>query len=256
MSDYEVVRCPTGIEGLDELLEGGFPRGRVILLAGDCGTGKSILSTQFLHNGALKYDEPGVLVSLEQSPRMLKQDMGFMGFDLEKMEEEGKLVIIDASLSGVSGKSEKSEFKLSPDQFSLDSILALIKEASDKIGAKRAVVDSFSALDSILETKKVHVGTGLKEDVRLAILGINYKLQEMGLTSLLISDILDDGKLSKHGIEEFMVDGVITLHYKAVGSDSGRHLMIKKMRSTRHSENINMIEFERGRGIKVVSPGD
>ncbi len=254
MTEYFVERCKTGIEGLDELLEGGVPKGRVVLLAGDCGTGKTILSTQFLYNGILKYGEPGIYVNLEQSPDMLRQDMGYMGFDLKKAEAEGKLAIIDASLSGTAFKSS-NDYTLTPEQFSVDSILALIKEAAAKIGAKRAVVDSFSALDTLIESKKVHVGTGLKEDVRMAIVGINYKLQSLGLTSLLISDILDDGKLSRHGIEEFMVDGVITLHYKNVGPDAGRTLIIKKMRSTKHSENINMIEFNRGQGVKVKSLG-
>ncbi|MFC2163037.1 ATPase domain-containing protein [Candidatus Altiarchaeota archaeon] len=250
-----IERCPTGIEGLDELIEGGFPRGRVMLLAGDCGTGKSIMAAQFLYAGALKYDEPGVYVSLEQSPVLLKQDMKTLGIDLEKLEEEKKIIIVDASLSGIGFMQKQGEYALSPQEFSVDSILALISEAVNEIGAKRAVVDSFSALDSLIRTKKVHMGAGLKEDVRMAILGINYKFQSMGLTSIMISDILDDGKLSQHGIEEFMADGVITLHYKPFGPDAGRHLIVKKMRSTRHSENINMMEFVEGTGIKIKSLG-
>ncbi len=246
----EVERCPTGIEGFDELLDGGFPRGRVVLLAGDCGTGKSILSAQFLVNGALEYDEPGVYVSLEQTPKLLKQDMAAIGLDLQKLEDDGKLIIVDASLSGMAFKDD-SRYKLTPEQFSLDSITAMINDTAEEIGAKRAVVDSFSALDSLLESKKSHVGLGLKEDVRRAILGINYKLQSMELTSILISDIVGDRQLSKHGIEEYMVDGVITLHYNAVGPDAGRHLIIKKMRSTKHNENINTIEFVEGTGVKV-----
>ncbi len=248
----EVERCPTGIDGLDELVEGGFPRGRIMLMAGDCGTGKSIIASQFLYNGAVKHGEPGILVSLEQTPKMLKQDMLAMGFDLQKLEDERKLIIIDASLSGIAFKGEKSKYCIKPEQFSLDSIIALIDETVKEIGAKRAVVDSFSALDTLLETKKSQVGVSLKEDVRRTILGINYKLQSMGLTSVLISDIID-GKLSKHGVEEFMVDGVITLHFNVAGPDAGRTLIIKKMRSTKHNEHINVMEFERGVGVRVKS---
>ncbi|MFH1054655.1 MAG: ATPase domain-containing protein [Candidatus Altiarchaeota archaeon] len=250
MEKTEAERCPTGVDGLDELIDGGFPRGRVILVAGDCGTGKSILATQFLVNGILKYGEPGILVSLEQTPKLIKVDMESMGFDLQKLEDDGKLIIIDASLSGMAFK-EKSKYMLTPEQFSIDSITALINDSAKEINAKRAVVDSFSALDTLLETKRSQVGISLKEDVRRAILGINYKLQSMGLTSILISDIVDDGKLSKHGIEEFMVDGVITLHYNTTGPDAGRHLIIKKMRNTKHNENINTIEFVKGKGIKI-----
>jgi KaiC/GvpD/RAD55 family RecA-like ATPase len=244
-------KCPTGIPGLDDLLEGGFPRGRVILVAGDCGTGKSIMGMQFLHNGVVNFDEPGILVSLEQSPEMYREDMLSMGFDIGRLEREGKLIIIDASLSGLGVQKKKGDFTLTPEHFSIDAILALISEAAKKIGAKRAVVDSFSALDSILESRKSRVGIELREDIRRAILSINYKLEDMKLTSLLISDILEN-KLSTHGVEEFMVDGVITLHYTTAGADAGRHLVIKKMRTIKHSENIHQIVFEKGSGMKVL----
>jgi KaiC/GvpD/RAD55 family RecA-like ATPase len=248
----EIERCPTGIQGLDELTEGGFPRGRVILLAGGCGTGKSIFATQFLYNGVVKYDEPGILLTLEQNPELLRTDMNLMGFDLEKLEDENRLVIIDASLSGIVYPKKKRRYTISQtSSFSLDSILGLISEATNQIGAKRAVVDSFSALDSLIETRKSYTGAGIRDDVRRAILGINYKLQSMNLTSLLISDVLGDGTISKYGIEEFMVDGVITLHYNVAGPDAGRHLIIRKMRSTKHNENINSIELVKGDGMRV-----
>jgi len=178
--------------------------------------------------------------------------MASVGFDLAKLEAEKKLVIIDASLSGMAFKPDNPAYTISPEEFSLDSIVAIIHEAVNDIGAKRAVVDSFSALDSLIETKKSHVGMGLKEDVRRAILGINYKLQSMNLTSMLISDIVDEGKLSTHGIEEFMVDGVIKLDYKPSGPTGGRHLVVNKMRSTSHSENIHTIELIEGKGMCVM----
>jgi len=87
--------------------------------------------------------------------------------------------------------------------------------------------------------------------VRKMMLGINYKLQSMNLTSILVSDMTEESVISKHGIEEFMVDGVITLHYNVVGPDQGRHLIIRKMRSTKHNENINIIEFIPGEGMRV-----
>jgi len=249
-------KCSTGVLGLDELLEGGFPRGRVILLAGDCGTGKSIFGAQFIHNGAVKYNEPGIIVSLEQDPEQYKQDMLSIGLDLKKLEDEGKLIIIDASLAGLNLKRMiaqrgRDQFKITPEQFSIESMLSMIEEAAGKIGAKRVVVDSFSALDPILESRKSRVGMELAQDIRRTILGINYKLQEMKLTSVLISEMVDS-KLSTHGVEEFMVDGVLTLHYTLAGPDAGRHLLIKKMRTVRHSENIHQITFENGIGVKVL----
>ncbi|MFH0862479.1 MAG: ATPase domain-containing protein [Candidatus Altiarchaeota archaeon] len=248
----EVDRCPTGIAGLDELLEGGFPRGRVILVAGGCGTGKSTLAVQFLCNGITRYGEPGVLVTLEQHPMRIKQEMLVMGFDLEALEREGKLAIVDASLSDIIFKERGSQFALSPTaSFGMESILGLIEDAANKVGAKRAVVDSFSALDTLIETRRSHTSGSIQEDSRKTTLGINYKFQSLGLTSILTKDLFDDHRTGRYGMEEFIADGVITLHYNVSGPDTGRHLIIKKMRSTKHSENINTIEFVRGEGIRV-----
>ncbi|MBM3309448.1 MAG: ATPase [Candidatus Altiarchaeales archaeon] len=249
-------KCPTGILGLDELLEGGFPRGRVILLSGECGTGKSIFGVQFIYNGIVKYNEPGIIVSLEQDPEQYKEDMLSMGIDLKKLEDNGKLIIIDASLAGLNlqrmiSQKGKDHFKITPEQFSIESMISLIEEAVKMIGAKRVVIDSFSALDPILEARKSRVGMDLRQDIRRTILGINYKLQEMKLTSILISEMVDH-KLSTHGVEEFMVDGVIILHYTTAGPDAGRHLTVKKMRMVRHSEHIHQIAFETRIGVKVL----
>jgi KaiC/GvpD/RAD55 family RecA-like ATPase len=259
MKEHKIMeKCPTGIEGLDELMEGGFPRGRTILIEGDSGTGKSILSAQFIYNGILKYNEPGILIILEQNPELYKEDMLAIGFDLSKLEEEGKLIIIDASLSGlVSGElallaiPKKGEFKIAPDQFSVELVEALIQEAARKIGAQRAVVDSFSALESILEAKKAREGEVPVDEARKTMLSINYKLQQMRLTSVLVSDLIDH-KSGTHGTEKFMSDGIITLDYETKGADAGRHLTIRKMRMVSHSENIHQIVFERGVGVKVL----
>lgn len=237
---------------MDELLEGGFPRGRVILVSGGCGTGKTILATQFLYNGIVKYGEPGVLVTLEQHPKRIREEMKVMGFDLEPLEKDNLLAIVDASLSDIVFKESGTPFTLSPSaSFGMETITGIIQDAAEKIGAKRAVVDSFSALDTLVETRHQHSAGSSPEDSRKAVLGINYKFQSMGLTSILIADILEGGGTSRHGMEEFIADGVLSLNFNVSGPDAGRHLVIKKMRGTRHSENIHTIEFIRGEGIRV-----
>jgi len=77
-------RINTGINGLDELIEGGFPVKRSVLLSGACGTGKSIFSMQFIYEGALTYSEPGVFVTLDERPDLLRQDMLRFGWDIKK----------------------------------------------------------------------------------------------------------------------------------------------------------------------------
>lgn len=243
-------RCPTGIKGLDDLISGGLPRGRSVLLSGSCGTGKTIFSLQFLYSGIVDQNEPGILVELEQSPDNLKEDMLSLGFDLQKLEDEKKLVIIDASLSRIGSKDMKVKstivpdvsFSLLPGEVNFEGIVDLVIKVAKKMDAKRVVVDSLPALDNILQKDA---------QVRDAILYINYRLQQAGLTSILISDIIEEGKVSKHGVEEYVVDGVITLHYSAAGADAGRTLTIEKMRGTPHSENIHTVKFKEGVGIYI-----
>ncbi|MFW9944179.1 MAG: ATPase domain-containing protein, partial [Candidatus Sifarchaeia archaeon] len=99
MSDFEIERVNTGIPGLDDLIEGGFPRGDIILVAGRAGTGKSILVNQFLYKGVTEYGEPGVLVTLEEPPHLIRRNMMRFGMDLAALEKEGKLSIVDLSPS-------------------------------------------------------------------------------------------------------------------------------------------------------------
>lgn len=242
-------KCPTGIAGLDELLEGGFPRGRSILLSGTCGTGKTTFATQFLYNGITQYDESGILVSLEQDPKELKQDMINFGFDLRKQEDEGKLVIVDASLARVgitkpgatpipttiTGQPEGS-MSLLPDEFNMERILEIIVSKAKRIGAKRAVFDSLPALDFLIRDH-----SEMKHTIRQMLLAVNYRLKAAGLTTLLVTEIPEDGGLSAHGVESYVTDGTLILTLNEA-LDS-RTIKIRKMRQTKHSLKPITIEF-------------
>lgn len=242
-------KCPTGISGLDELLEGGFPRGRSILLSGTCGTGKTTFAVQFLYNGITQYDEPGILVSLEQDPTELKQDMINFGFDLKKQEDEGKLVIIDASLARVGitklgatpvpttiTSQPEGSMSLLPDEFNMERILEIVVSKAKRIGAKRAVFDSIPALDFLIRDH-----SEMKYTIRQMLLAVNYRLKAAGLTTLLITEIPEDGGLSAHGVESYVTDGVLILTLNEA-LDS-RTIKIRKMRQTKHSLKPITIEF-------------
>lgn len=219
-------RCPTGIPGLDELIEGGYPRGRSILVSGTCGTGKSTFGVQFLYNGITEHNEPGILVTLEQNPDELKKDMLRYGFDLEGKEREGKLLIIDS-------ESVSAEF---------GSIADIIISKAKDINARRAVIDSIGAMDFL---------AGEKYDVRKTLQTINNMLKQQGLTTLVLVEISEGSEsLSMHGVESYVLDGVIklTLH-EALDS---RKIEIRKMRSTKHSIKSRELEFT-DKGIVVVS---
>jgi len=235
-------RTTSGIPGLDPLLGGGFLPGRSVLLAGSPGTGKTTFGLQFLCEG-IRQGEPAVALSLEEDPKMWREDMLNFGYDLKKLEEKDKLRIIDASLIKVALESDE-KFSLAPQEFDMNHILSKMIREARQIGAKRVLVDSLPALDILYRDDPLAIRTD--------ILKLNYLFKANNLTTMLISEISEgDKSYSKHGVEEYIVDGVITLHYLSLGSQSGRTLVIRKMRGTQHSEDIHPLEFVSGKGMVV-----
>ena len=235
-------RVPTGINGLDDLIEGGFPRRRLILVSGACGTGKTIFSAQYIYKGAVEYDEPGILVTLDERPHMIREDMLQFGWDFKKEEERDMIRIIDGSVVKV-GLPSDEVYHMPEGGFDLDKLLVEIIKSAKEMGAKRVAVDSLPAL-------------GLRYDseieVRKAILKMSYVLMKSGLTAVVTTEVPEEkGTFSKYGVEEFVADGVIILSYLGGGGPSVRTLYIRKMRGTEHSPHIHPMDITRERGITV-----
>lgn len=235
-------RLPIGIPGLDELTEGGLPEGRSFLVSGATGTGKSIFCTQFIYNGAVNYKQPGVYVTLDERPNLLREDMLSFGWDLRKLEDDNMIEMIDGSVAKI-GLPSDEEFSM-PTGFDLDKLLLEIMRTVRRIGAKRLVIDSIPALGFNYDNSN---------DVRKAILKISYMLERTGVTSLLVSEIADgEGSYSRYGVEEFVVDGVFLLHFLGMGSQSARTLHIRKLRATHHSEDLHPMHIT-PKGIQIES---
>ncbi len=238
-------RIPTGVAGLDELIEGGFPEGRSILVAGGCGAGKTILCTQFIYNGAKKYGDPGIYVTLDERPELLRQDMARFGWDIRKLEESNHLHIIDGSLARLGMPSEE-DFSMPSTGFDIDRLLLEIMRVAKRTGAKRLVIDSIPALGFNYENEN---------DVRNAIRKLSYLLMRIGVTTLMTTEVGDqENKFGKYGIEEYVVDGVLVLHYMGIGTRSNRTLHIRKMRATKHSEELHPIVID-DKGITIQKVG-
>ena len=241
-------RVKTGIYGFDDLVEGGFPRGRTILVTGEAGTGKTIFAMQYAYRGAMEYGEPAVFVTLDERPDMLRQDMKRFGFDIEKAEKKGVFALIDAS-SAKAGYQSEEKFHLPAMGVDVDRLLLRIMQVANQIGAKRVVIDSLAGLGFHLNNQN---------EVRRAILKMNYMLMKDGSTTIITSEVDDNSPhaYSKYGVEEYVADGVIILSYLGnSGSGANRTLFIKKLRGTRHSEDILPIEFTR-KGFVVKKPED
>lgn len=234
-----VDRVATGIYGLDEMIEGGFPRGRAILVSGGCGTGKTIFNMQYLYRGAMEYGEPGIAVVLDERPEMLREDMKRFGWDLERAENKGLLALVDASSARVGFPSEE-KYAMPPMGVDIDRLLLKVMQVADQIGAKRIGIDSLAGLGLHLEKES---------GMRKAILKINYMLMRTKLTGILTSEIPEQSfgagpsVFSKYGVEEYVADGVIILHYLGIGTETNRNLFVRKMRGTKHIEDIMPMEI-------------
>jgi KaiC/GvpD/RAD55 family RecA-like ATPase len=245
-----VERVPSGIYGLDELIQGGFPRRRTILVSGATGTGKSVLSMQFIYRGAAEYNEPGVFVTFDEMPDKLRQDMLQFGWNLQPYEDRNLIALLDGS-SARAGAASEEQHALLPGQMDFDKMLIDILAVARKIGAKRLVIDSIPAMAFQIENEG---------GIRRSLLKLAYVIGRAGLTTIITTEVPEQAlgggsgmQFSKYGIEEYISDGVILLNFLGVGSQATRTLYVRKMRSTAHSMEIHPLEInERGITVKKI----
>lgn len=242
-----VNRVPSGIYGLDELLEGGFPEKRNVLVSGACGTGKSIFCVQYLYKGAVEYGEPGLFVTFDESPYKIREDVLRFGWDLKTLEKSGDFRMVDASVTRVGMVSEE-ETSITPGIFDFDQIGLEIMKVIRESGAKRVAIDSLPAMALHLKDSA---------EIRRSMFRLALLLSKANVTAVLTSEIPEQSlsagqpmNFSKYGVEEYIVDGVLLLNYLGVGSQSTRTLYIRKMRSTAHSPDIHPMEITKD-GIVV-----
>jgi len=242
-------RIKTCIYGLDELLEGGFLKGRTILVSGGCGAGKTIFAMQYAYRGAVEFKEPAVYVTLDERPNMIRQDMKRFGWDLVKAEKQGKLAIVDASSARIGFPSEE-KYSLPHVGVDIDRLLLKIMQVCDKIGAKRVVIDGVAGLG-------MHMNS--ESEIRKTILKINFMLMKSDVTTIITSEVPEQSlgsgpvSFSKYGVEEYLADGVIVLHYLGIGTESNRSMFIRKMRGTKHVEDVLPLSISE-KGIVVKKP--
>src|SRR6266581_6021485 len=137
-------RTPTGIPGLDKLLTGGLPKSRIILLSGGPGTGKTIMSSQFIINGILDYEEPGVYVSLDENKQHVFEEMLDFGWDFDELESNKKLIFLEASpIRYLPAEIKVGKLTVSRKEFSMATLIEMIKTSVKEIGAKRIVVEGY-----------------------------------------------------------------------------------------------------------------
>src|SRR6202000_2537222 len=128
-TNFKFPKTQTGVEGLDEITEGGFPKGRPTLICGGAGCGKTLLSMQFLIKGIVDYNEPGVFMSFEETDRDITLNVKSLGFDIEKLKQEKKLIIDHVRV-------ERSEID-EAGEYDLEGLFIRLGYAIDTVKAKR-----------------------------------------------------------------------------------------------------------------------
>lgn len=237
-----MTRIKSGIDGLDEILGGGIPEGSTVLITGGSGVGKTILASQFLYNGITKYGENGVYVTLEERPKDLVAEMRQFGWDFEKLENEGKLTIIDAATIKIPFETGKG-FAIAP-SFEIGKLMTFIASAVRKNNAKRLVLDSIPCLEFGIDS----IG-----EIRRTISALASLLLELECTALMTTEAFDSDKVSRYGVEEFVFRGVILMDIVRSEENIIRAITVRKMRQVSHS--LEPCPFDiTDKGI-VVYPG-
>ena len=212
-------KTPTGVDGLNEITGGGFPKGRPTLICGSAGSGKTILAIQFLIKGITECNEPGVFMSFEESAKDLTQNVKSLGFDLEKLIAQKKLKIDYVRV-------ERSEIQ-ETGEYDLEGLFIRLNHAIDSIGAKRVVLDTIESLFSGLSNTAV-----LRSEIRRLF----QWLKEKGVTTIITGE-RGDRTLTRQGLEEYVSDCVILLDFRVIEQIATRRLRIVKYRGSTHGTN-------------------
>jgi circadian clock protein KaiC len=234
-------RVPTGISGLDKMLQGGLPQGKSYLISGPPGTGKTTFAAQFIQEG-LKRGENGIFISIDEKPSHMVEDIESLGWDLRTPADEGRLTLLDVSPYFNWVRYSKTN------AVDANEVLQDLSKQVRRINAKRVVIDPLVPL--VLHRDRMH---DVQEYIRKLIFGIDDNL---GVTTLMTTHpgpwSFNNGE---NGIEEFMVSGVITVRLAKL--EDGRHartMFVRKMRGTPTDLMEYTYSIETNRGIVIGDP--
>ena len=213
-----IQKIRTAIEGFDDISHGGLPVGRATLVSGTSGTGKTLFATQFLYNGIVSFNEPGIFVTFEESPVDIITNAQSFGWNLQELIDAGKLFILDAS-PDPDGQDIVGNFDLS-------ALIERIQYAIQKYKAKRVSIDSITAVFQQYDAASV---------VRREIFRLVARLKLVGVTTVMTTERDEEyGPVARFGVEEFVSDNVTIMRNVLEGERRRRTLEILKLRGTTH----------------------
>ena len=214
-----LAKCPTGIRGLDQITDGGLPRGRSTLVCGGPGAGKTLLGIEFLARGARDFGEAGVFVSFEERADDLAKNAFSLGFDLGRLVRSKRFAVEHIALNRAQ--------LLEAGEYDLEGLFIRLGAAIDAVGAKRVVLDTIEALFSALTNQAI---------LRAELNRLFSWLKDKGVTTVITAE-RGQGALTRHGLEEYVSDCVIVLDQRVDDQIATRRLRIVKYRGSTHGTN-------------------
>src|SRR6266404_1957555 len=229
-------KSPTGIAGFDEVTNGGVPKGRPTIVCGGPGCGKTMFAAEFLVRGAIEFNEPGVLMTFEETSEEMSKNVASLGFDLKKLTAKKKMVLEYVRI-------EPAEIQ-ETGEYDLEGLFIRLQRAVKSIGAKRVVLDTVEAIFSGFSN------TGM---LRAEIRRLFRWLKDHGLTTVVTAE-KGEGSLTRYGLEEYVSDCVIFLDHRVTDQISTRRMRVVKYRGASHvADEIPFLIDERGFSVLPIS---
>ena len=219
-SSLELLKTPTGISGLDNVTDGGLPRGRTTLIAGSAGSGKTLVGMEFLIRGAEVYNEPGVAMTFEETAEEIAQNLASLGHDVNQLVREKKLFIDYVHV-------ERRQIE-ETGEYDLEGLFIRLDHAIKSIKAKRVLLDTIEVLFSGLRNEAI---------VRSELRRLFRWLKDRNVTAIITAEAGDNTFLTRHGLEEYVADCVIVLDHRVNEQISTRRIRVVKYRGSTHGTN-------------------
>jgi circadian clock protein KaiC len=236
---HKLVKCPTGIKGFDEITEGGLPQNGITLVSGNAGSGKTLFGIDFLIKGATDYNEPGILMSFEETKDELYKDVASLNMDLPALVSRKKILLEHVVLD---------RKDIQETDFNLEGIFVRLEEAIDSIGAKRVILDSLESLFAGI----TDIGI-----LRLEIKRLFRWLKVKQVTAIVTGETGQNDSYTRHGLEEYISDCIILLDNRVRDQMATRRIRVIKYRGSSHgtSEYPFVISNEGLSVIPITSTG-
>ena len=215
-----LAKCPTGIRGLDDVTEGGLPRGRPTLVCGGAGCGKTLMAMEFIVRGARDFGEPGVFMAFEETVAELTSNVASLGFDLPSLIRRKKLAVDYVRI-------ERSEIE-ETGEYDLEGLFVRLGSMIDEVHAKRVVLDTIESLFSSLPNEGI---------LRAELRRLFRWLKDRGVTAVITAERGQEGQLTRYGLEEYVSDCVIVLDHRVSNQVATRRLRVVKYRGSGHGTN-------------------